>query len=226
MIYPYLLYYAGAPNEAQRILRQSWVPLFEAGVMYEGVRPKPPHNGWQTHYTSNAGWLLCSMLGLYPVPAPPGQFIICSPALTRATIHLGNKDLTVNAPNSSSDNIYVKSIKLDGKAYPSYMIPAKRLAAGAKIDLEVSSDPAEGLGGLYIGSSDGLVQNADLVSATHLKCTIEAPGLAATTKICNLTKPAKIMVNGQEDKTASYDTTRKTATIQTTGTAAIEVVTQ
>ena len=41
--YPYLLYYAGAPNEAQRILRQSWIPMFEAGVMYEGVRPKPPH---------------------------------------------------------------------------------------------------------------------------------------------------------------------------------------
>lgn len=68
------------------------------------------------------------------------------------------------------------------------------------------------------------MQNAELVSATHLKCTIEAPGLAATTTICCSTRPAKLLVNGQEDKTASYDATRKTATIQTTGIAAIEVV--
>ena len=62
--YPYLLYYAGAANEAQKIIRNTWVPLFKEEVLYEGVKPKPPHNGWKTHYTSNAGWLICSMLGL------------------------------------------------------------------------------------------------------------------------------------------------------------------
>ncbi len=222
--YPLLLYYAGAANQAQKIMRNTWIPWFKNAVMYEGISGKPPRNGWQDHYTSNAGWLLCSMLGLYPVPAPPGQFIICSPALTRATIHLGNKDLTVNAPNSSSDNIYVKSIKLGGKDYPAYMIPAKRLAAGATMDLELGSDPAEGLGSLYIASTDGLVQNAELLSAKHLRCTIEAPGFAATTKICSATKPAKILVNGQEDEAASYDATRKTVTIRNTATATVEVV--
>jgi len=222
--YPMLLYYDGAANQAQKILRQNWIPYFKSAVMYEGIVAKPPHSGWQDHYTSNSGWLLCSMLGLYPVPAPPGQFIICSPALTRSTIHLGDTSLTVNASNTSSNNIYVKAIKLDGKAYPAYMIPAKRLAAGATIDLEMSSDPAEGLGGLYIGSSDGFVQSAELVSATHLKCTIEAPGVAATTKICGTIKPAKILVNGQDDKTASYDPAHKTVTIRSTGTATVEVV--
>src|SRR5262249_25277740 len=85
--YPYLLYYAGAAGIAQKIIRTSWVPLFHQAVMYEGVRPALPHNPWQTHYTGNAGWLLCSMLGLFPVPTPPGQFIISSPSLTKAVIH-------------------------------------------------------------------------------------------------------------------------------------------
>jgi predicted alpha-1,2-mannosidase len=222
--YPMLLYYAGAANQAQRILRNAWIPYFKDAVMFEGIVAKPPHSGWQDHYTSNSGWLLCSMLGLYPVPAPAGQFIISSPALTKTTIHLGDNDLTVNTTDSSSDNIYVKSIKVDGKAYPCYMIPAKRLVAGAKIDLNMGSDPAEGLGGLYIGSSDGFVQSAELVSATHLKCTIEAPGLAATTKICASTKPAKVLVNGQEEKSPSYNAEQKTLTLRTTGTAAIEVL--
>ena len=222
--YPLLLYYDGAANQAQKLMRQTWIPYFKSAVMYEGIVAKPPHSGWQDHYTSNSGWLLCSMLGLYPVPAPPGQFIICSPALARATIHLGSKALTVNAPGTSSENIYVKSIKLNGKGYPAYMIPAKRLAAGATIDLEMSSDPAEGLGGLYIGSTDGFVQNAELVSPTRLRCAIESPGLAATTKIYSSSKPAMVIVNGQEDKTASYDPAHKTVTIQSTGTAAVEVV--
>jgi hypothetical protein len=33
-----------------------------------------------------------------------------------------------------------------------------------------------------------------------------------------------VIVNGQEDKTASYDPAHKTVTIQSTGTAAVEVV--
>jgi putative alpha-1,2-mannosidase len=224
--YPFLLYYAGAANQAEKIMRQTWIPYFKSAVMYEGIVAKPPHSGWQDHYTSNSGWLLCSMLGLYPVPTPPGQFIICSPALTRSRIHIGSKDLTVNAPNTSSDNIYVKAIKLDGKPYPSYMIPARRLAAGASIDLEMGSDPAEGLGSLYIASTDGLVREAELASPSHLKCTIEAPGVAATTKIYSASKPARVLRDGQEDKAVSYDAMHKTVSIQSTGTAAIEVVTQ
>jgi predicted alpha-1,2-mannosidase len=222
-IYPYLLYHAGAPNEAQRIIRQSWVPMFEAGVMYEGVRPKPPHNGWQTHYTSNAGWLMCSMLGLYPVPAPPGQYVISSPAITRAVIHNGQSTTTLQTRNNSPDNIYVHSIKVDGKTYPCYMIPAQRLAAGARIELEMGNHPAQGLGDLYVGSADGLIRNAELVSASHLKYTIEATTTEATTKVHSRTKPLKVRVNGLEDRDWSYDATAKTATVRSTGTAAVEV---
>jgi len=222
-IYPYLLYYAGAPNESQKILRNTWVPLFSQGVMYEGVKPKPPHNGWQTHYTGVSGWLLCSMLGLYPTSAPAGQFIISSPSLTKAVIHNGKQDITILTRNNDGENIYVHSIKVDGRIYPAYMIPARRLAAGAKIELEMGSDPAQGLGGLYVGSSDGFIQSAELPSPSHLDCTIEAPIGTATTKIYSRRKPSKIVVNGREDSTWSYDEANKTASIQSEGMAAIEV---
>jgi predicted alpha-1,2-mannosidase len=224
--YPLLLYYADAANQAQKIMRQTWIPFFKSCVMYEGISGKPPRNGWQDHYTSNSGWLLCSMLGLYPVPTPPGQFILCSPALTHATIHLGSKNLTVNAPNTSTNNIYVKSIKLDGKPYPAYMIPAKRLASGATIDFEMGSDSAEGLGSLYIASTDGFVRDAELASPTLLKCTIEALGSAATTRIHSPNKPTKVLRNGQEDSSVSYDPLHNNLSIHSSGTAAIEVMVQ
>lgn len=222
-IYPFLLYYAGAPNEAQKIIRDTWVPMFKEGVMYEGVKPNAPRSGWNDHYTGSSGWLLCSMLGLYPVFSPAGQYIISSPSLTKAVIDNGKKTITVEAKNNTGDNIFIKSIKVDGKVYPAYMIPAQRLAQGARIELEMSNDPACSLGDLYIGSSDGFILSAELASASRLKCVIESAGPGATTRICSRTKPAKVLVNGQEDKNWTYDEAQKTATIQSTGKATIEV---
>jgi hypothetical protein len=191
--------------------------------MYEGVKPKPPHNGWQTHYTGASGWLLCSMLGLYPGSAPAGQFIISSPSVTKAVIHNGKRDVTIETKDNDGENIYVRSIRVDGRVYPAYMIPAQRLVAGVKIDLEMGSDRSGGLGSLYVSSSDGFVRSAELVSASHLKCTIEAAVTDATTEIYSRTKPVRVLVNGRQDGTWSYDEAKKTVSIQSAGTAAMEV---
>jgi predicted alpha-1,2-mannosidase len=221
--YPYLLYYAGAPSEADKILRNSWVPMFQDAVMYEGVKPQPPHHGWQTHYTGNSGWLLCSMLGLYPVPTPPGQFIISSPSFTKATIRARGKEIEVQAKNNSAQNTYVRGIKVDDAVYPCYMIPARRLAGGARIDLEMCSDPTVGLGDLYIGSSDGFILSAGLEGKDRLKFVVEAGATEATTKIFSRTKPARVLVNSQPDSSCDYDEASRTTTITTAGKASIEV---
>jgi predicted alpha-1,2-mannosidase len=221
--YPCLLYYAGAANEAQRIIRTSWVPLFDQAVMYEGVRAKPPHNPWQTHYTGNAGWLLCSMLGLYPVPTPPGQFLISSPSLSKAVIHTPGKPLVIEAKDNSPENIYVRSIKVDGAPYPSYMIPAKKLTAGAHLELEMGSDPAHGLGDLYLSASDGFVVKAALVSSSKLLCTIESAVGDATTTIFSRTRPAQVRMNAQPATGWTYDEKTRLLTIRSPGTATLEI---
>jgi putative alpha-1,2-mannosidase len=222
--YPYLLYYMGAPNEAQKILRNIWIPLFKDGVIYEGVSPDPDYKAWKTHYTSNAGWLLSSMLGLYPVPSPAGQLIISSPSVTRAVIHHGDKSTIVQTHNNSDENIYISSIKVNDKIYPGYMIPV-RLAIGAKIDLEMSSDSTASPGNLYLSSSDGYIESAELVSGSHLKCTIEAAVEFATTKIYCYKKPVRILINGQQTENLNYDDKDKIITVQNKGTSTIEVFT-
>jgi putative alpha-1,2-mannosidase len=221
--YPYLLYYAGLPGAAQRLVRETWVPLFREGVMYEGVRPRPPHNGWQDHYSSNAGWLLCSMIGLYPVPAPPGQFVITTPSLRGAILGTGKAALSIRATPSGNSAMYVKAIKVDGKPYPSYMIPARRLAAGARIEVEICGDLAETKGGLFIGSSDGSILSAELVSDTHLRAVVEAAAAAATTLILSPKRPSRILVNGREYADWSYNPVLKCVRIPSTETATIDV---
>jgi putative alpha-1,2-mannosidase len=225
-IYPYMLYYAGAANEGQRIIHKYWVPMFHEGVMFEGVKPNPPRAGWQTHYTSNSGWLLLSMLGLYPVPSPAGQFVISSPSLTKAVFNRAGKQLIVEAKNNSDENIYVRSVKVDGKLYPSYMIPAQRLAAGAKLELEMGNDATAGLGPLYIASSDGLILDANVISSSHLKFRVEAPVGQATTKVFSTKEPVKLLVNGEQTKSCDYSAVGKTVSISSAGTAAIEVLSE
>lgn len=222
-VYPYMLYYAGAANEAQRLIRNVWVPLFNQGVMYEGIKPKPPHNPWQTHYVGVSGWLLCSVLGLYPAPTPPGQFIIATPSVERAVVRTGRRTITIQTRNNSKDNIYVSSIKLDGKLYPAYMVPASRLAAGARIEVELCNDAGAGLGEVYVSSTDGFLVEAKLSAPSLLKCTVKAPVAGATTKIFSRTRPTAIFVNGEQTSDWTYDERRRLVTVRTADTATIEV---
>jgi hypothetical protein len=103
------------------------------------------------------------------------------------------------------------------------MIPAQRLISGVKIELEMGSDPLLGLGSLYISSTDGFVQSAELVSDSRLKCVIEAAVTDATTQVYSRTKPVKVTVNGREDNTWDYDDTNKIVTVYTTGVAEIDI---
>ncbi len=224
--YPYLLYYAGAANAAQKIVHDSWVPLFKEAVMYEEVTPKPPHHTWKSHYTSNAGWLLCSMTGLFPMVAPAGQYILTSPSLTKTVMRHGNKDIVVRVHGGTAKNVFIRTIMVDGKVYPCYMIPAGRLVAGAAIDLDMGSDSTEGLGDLYISSTDGYVRSAELISSSHLRCTIDAAVQDATTKVFSRTRPLRVAVNGRVTDAWMYAEGEKTVTIQTTGTAVVEAFTR
>ncbi len=221
--YPYLLYYAGAPNRAQEILRNIWIPMFKNAVIYEGVSPNPNYKPWKTHYTSDAGWLISSMIGLFPVPSPSGQLIITSPAITKAVIHHGDKTITIQTHNNSDKNIYVASIKINGKIYPSYLIPS-RLAVGVKIDLEMSNDSTVRLGDLYISSSDGYIESAEMLTDSHLRCKIEAAVKSATTKFYSTKKPNKILINGTQIDNINYDQKEGITTIQNDDAAIIDVI--
>ena len=129
----------------------------------------------------------------------------------------------VQAKNNSAENIYIKGIKLDGAVYPCYMIPARRLAGGARIELEMGGDPVAGLGDLYIGSSDGFVLSAGLAGKERLKCVVEAGAIEATTKIFSRTKPAQVLINGRPDPSCDYDEESRTTTIRSAGRASIEI---
>ena len=79
---------------------------------------------------------------------------------------------------------------------------------------------------MYISSCDGFVRSAELVSDSRLTCVVEAAASSATTKIYSRTRPAKMLINGQKDKSWDYNDKSKMATVHATGVAKIEVLSQ
>ena len=65
-----------------------------------------------------SAWYIFSSLGFYLVNPCGGEFVIGAPQLPKATVNLQNgKTFTVLSRNYSPENIYVKSIELNGEKY-------------------------------------------------------------------------------------------------------------
>ena len=65
-----------------------------------------------------SAWYIFGALGFYPVNPASGEYIIGTPMLEEATIHLPDgKTFAIKAPRKKGNEIYIRSIKLNGKKY-------------------------------------------------------------------------------------------------------------
>jgi hypothetical protein len=69
--------------------------------------------------------------------------VIGSPLFTRATVHLDNgRSIVVNAPNNSRSNVYVQSLRVDGKPWNKVYLTGDQLRNGAVLDFTMGSKPS------------------------------------------------------------------------------------
>lgn len=86
-----------------------------------------------------SAWYVFSALGFYPVNPVIGKYEIGSPLFKKATINLDNgKKIELSAPNVSDKNIYIKSMKVNGKRWQQPFIFHSDLMNGAKIEFEMT----------------------------------------------------------------------------------------
>ena len=89
-------------------------------------------------------WYLFSALGFYPLQVGSPNYAIGSPLFKKATVHLpGGKDLVVRAPANSAKNVYVQSLKVDGKPYGKTYLAHRDLADGATLDFAMGPQPSD-----------------------------------------------------------------------------------
>ena len=89
-----------------------------------------------------SAWYLFSALGFYPVCPVTGEYAIGSPLFKNVTITLaGGKKLELLADQNSTENVYVKEIKLNGSPYTKNYFPNQLLQNGGVIRYEMASKP-------------------------------------------------------------------------------------
>lgn len=102
---PFLYNYAGAPWKTQAVARGA-ASLFT---------PTPDGLPGNDDLGALSGWLVWTMLGIYPMTPGAPMYTIASPVFEKATIQRpGQTDLVIEAPGASLLNRYVQSAKLDG----------------------------------------------------------------------------------------------------------------
>ena len=87
-----------------------------------------------------SAWYIFSSLGFYPVTPGSNQYIIGSPLFEKATINLENgKAFTIEAKNNSSENKYIKSVKLNGNNYEFSYINHSDIINGGSLVFEMTN---------------------------------------------------------------------------------------
>ncbi|MCI6894274.1 MAG: glycoside hydrolase family 92 protein, partial [Bacteroidales bacterium] len=139
----YLYSYANQPWKAQYWIRQVMNKLYMA---------TPDGYCGDEDNGQTSAWYVFSALGFYPVCPASDQYVLGTPLFKKATINLANgKKVVINAPNNSNDNIYVKDIRFNGKAYTKNYYDYNTLLKGAVINVTMDNKPCKTRG---INASD------------------------------------------------------------------------
>lgn len=89
-----------------------------------------------------SAWYIFSALGFYPVNPANGEYVIGTPMVDEATIHLPNGNrLVIKAPHQSEKDIYIHAIKFNGKKYDLRHITHRDILAGGTIEFTMRSTP-------------------------------------------------------------------------------------
>ncbi|MGG8495499.1 GH92 family glycosyl hydrolase [Tenacibaculum sp. TC6] len=89
-----------------------------------------------------SAWYVLSSLGFYSVTPGSPYYVLSSPALEKATLHLDNgNSFTITATNLSKENKYIHSVTLNGKPYPYSYISHETILKGGNLVFEMSNTP-------------------------------------------------------------------------------------
>ena len=89
-----------------------------------------------------SAWFVFSSMGFYPVDPVSGKYEIGTPIFPEVKMHLANgKAFTVLAPDVSRENIYIQSVKLNGRPYDKSYITHEQIMNGDTLEFEMGNQP-------------------------------------------------------------------------------------
>ena len=131
----YMYNYVGQPWKAARLIRQTLSTMYSNN--FDGL-------SGNEDVGQMSAWYILSSLGLYQVEPEGGKFIFGSPIFDRATLTVGQDNtLDIVAHNNSKQNIYIQSVKWNGRPYTKSYIHYADLIKGGKLEFVMGPKPSK-----------------------------------------------------------------------------------
>jgi predicted alpha-1,2-mannosidase len=129
----YLYNYAGEAWKTQKLVRK---------ILDEFYKPTPDGLIGNEDCGQMSAWYVLSSLGFYQVNPSQPIYATGTPIFKEAKINLENgRIFTIKAANVSAKNIYIKSVKLNGKAYKKSFFTHEDLMRGGALEFTMSDVP-------------------------------------------------------------------------------------
>lgn len=89
-----------------------------------------------------SAWYVLASMGIHPINPGDNKYQITSPVFNRIELKLNDKyyhgnTFTIIANNNSKENIYIKSLKLNGKELDRYWITHEEIVKGGVLEMEM-----------------------------------------------------------------------------------------
>ncbi|MBR3445114.1 MAG: glycoside hydrolase family 92 protein, partial [Prevotella sp.] len=131
----YIYNYVGQPWKGAKLLRQTMKELYSDGL--DGL-------SGNEDVGQMSSWYVLSSIGLYQVEPSGGKYVFGSPLFDDVTIQIGKgKTFRVKANNNSETNMYVQSVKLNGKPYTKSYIMFDDIMRGGTLEFEMGAAPSK-----------------------------------------------------------------------------------
>ena len=127
----YLYNYVGQPWKTQYWSRE---------VMNKLYKPTPDGYCGDEDNGQTSAWYVFSAMGFYPVCPGTDEYVLGAPLFKKISLELENgKNITINAPNNSDENIYVADLKWDNTPFTKNFIKHSDLQNGAILDFNMTN---------------------------------------------------------------------------------------
>ena len=134
---PWLYVDAGQPWKTQALTREILQRLYLGSEIGQGY-PGDEDNG------EMSAWYLFAMLGLYPLRMGAPEYAIGSPLFERASVTMDNgRRLTVIARDNGPQNVYVQSLKVNGREWTRAWLPHAEIAGGGTLEFRMGPQPSD-----------------------------------------------------------------------------------
>jgi predicted alpha-1,2-mannosidase len=150
---PWIYNWTGQPWRTQEVVRKTLTDLFPDTP---GGIPGNDDLG------ATSSWAVFAYLGLYPEIPAVGGFTVNSPAFPKVTLTLGDHVVEIDSPGAP-DQLYVKSLSVDGKAVSNWWIDWSDLKQAHEVHFTLS--PKRDLNGGTAPPSFGFPATEELTTA-------------------------------------------------------------